>query len=92
MYRANAFARIHDGAGRIQAIVDNYERISFNFGPTLARWIGRHDPEVERRLRDADAAQRRRLGHGGAVAQAYAHPIVPLCNAVDRAHPAARGG
>ena len=57
-YRANAFARIHDGAGRIEAIVNNYERMSFNFGPTLARWLGRHDPAVAARLRAADAAQR----------------------------------
>jgi len=82
-YRANAFARINDSAGRIEAIVDNYDRISFNFGPTLARWLGRHDPSVEARLREADAAQRKRLGSGGAIAQAYAHPIVPLCNARD---------
>jgi len=82
-YRANAFARIHDGAGHIEAIVDNYDRMSFNFGPTLARWLGRHDPSVEARLREADAAQRKRLGTGGAIAQAYAHPIVPLCTARD---------
>jgi len=83
-YRANAYARIHDHDGRIQGIVDNYERMSFNFGPTLARWLGRHDVDVENRLRAADAAQLRASGHGGAVAQAYAHPIVPLCNAADR--------
>jgi hypothetical protein len=82
-YRANAFARINDTHGRIEAIVDNYDRISFNFGPTLARWIGRHDPAVEARLREADTSQRRRLGSGGAVAQAYAHPIVPLCTPRD---------
>jgi hypothetical protein len=82
-YRANAFARINDAAGHIEAIVDNYERMSFNFGPTLARWLGRHDPEVAVRLREADAAQRKRLGSGGAIAQAYAHPIVPLCTARD---------
>ena len=83
-YRANAFARIHDGAGHIAAIVNNYARLSFNFGPTLARWIARADPQVEGRLRAADEEQRRRTGRGGAMAMAYAHPIVPLCNAADR--------
>jgi hypothetical protein len=83
-YRANAFARINDGAGRIEAIVNNYARLSFNFGPTLARWVGRHDAQVMARLRVADQAQRARLGKGGAIAQAYAHPIVPLLNAADR--------
>ena len=83
-YRANAFARIHGGDGRIESIVNNYERLSFNVGPTLARWISRQDPAVEARLRSADAEQRRRLGAGGAIAQAYAHPIVPLCDPADR--------
>src|SRR5215471_13495344 len=83
-YRANAFARIHDGAGRIESIVNNYDRLSFNFGPTLARFIEAHDPRTHERLRAADAAQRRRLGHGGAMAQAYAHPIVPLLSPADR--------
>jgi alpha-amylase/alpha-mannosidase (GH57 family) len=85
-YRANAFARIHDSKGRIEAIVNNYARMSYNFGPTLARWIEIHDPETHGRLRDADSAQRQRhgRGHGGAVAQAYAHPIVPLLSPRDR--------
>jgi hypothetical protein len=83
-YRANAFARIHAGDGRIEAIVNGYERLSFNFGPTLARWLGRHDPAAEARLRAADAEQRKRLGAGGALAQAYAHPIVPLCDVADQ--------
>jgi alpha-amylase/alpha-mannosidase (GH57 family) len=83
-YRANAFARIHDAAGRIEAIVNNYARMSFNFGPTLARWLGRSDPDTHQRLRAADAEQRRRFGRGGAIAQAYAHPIVPLLSPRDR--------
>jgi hypothetical protein len=83
-YRANAFARIHDGAGHIAAIVNNYARLSFNFGPTLARWVSRADPQVAARLRAADDDQRRRTGHGGAIAMAYAHPIVPLSHPIDR--------
>ncbi|HVZ73846.1 MAG TPA: DUF3536 domain-containing protein [Polyangia bacterium] len=83
-YRANAYARVHDGAGKIRAIVDNYARLSFNFGPTLARWIGRHDAQVAARLRAADEEQRARTGRGGGIAQAYAHPIVPLLTPHDR--------
>jgi hypothetical protein len=82
-YRANAFARIHGPDGRIESIVNNYDYLSFNFGPTLARWLWRHDREVGERLRAADAAQIRRLGHGGAIAQAYSHPIVPLSHPAD---------
>jgi hypothetical protein len=83
-YRANAFARIHDRAGRITAIVNNYSRMSFNFGPTLARWEERHDLETHGRLAAADGDQQMRLGAGGAVAQAYAHPILPLATTADR--------
>lgn len=83
-YRANAYARIHDRGGRIASIENNYARMSYNFGPTLARWIERHDGRTHTRLVAADAEQERRLGAGGAMAQAYAHPILPLASALDR--------
>ncbi|MBV8857919.1 MAG: hypothetical protein JOZ02_13375 [Acidobacteria bacterium] len=34
-YRPNAFARISDTHGRVENVVNNYARLSFNFGPTL---------------------------------------------------------
>jgi hypothetical protein len=83
-YRANAFARRFSAGDRIAAMVNNYERISFNFGPTLARWIERRDPLTDSRIREGDARQRQRLGHGGALAQVWAHPIAPLLSANDR--------
>ena len=83
-YRANAYARIHDRGGRIASIENNYARMSYNFGPTLARWIERHDARTHTRLVAADAEQERRVGAGGALAQAYAHPILPLASALDR--------
>jgi len=83
-YRANGFARIKDGGGLIETIVNNYGRISFNFGPTLTRWLERHDPRAYARLMTGDADQASRFGKGGAMAQAYAHPIVPLCSPADR--------
>src|SRR4051812_5696266 len=83
-YRANAYARIHDRAGHIASIENNYARMSFNFGPTLARWIERHDPRTHARLQAADGDQRKRVGVGGAMAQAWAHPILPLATAADR--------
>ena len=83
-YRANAFARIHDRVGHIERIVNNYARMSFNFGPTLARWIERHDRQTHARLMAADADQIARLGAGGGIAQAYAHPILPLATHADR--------
>ncbi len=83
-YRANAFARVVDGGGRIGALVNGYTRLSFDFGPTLARWIERYDARTHRRLCEADAEQARRLGFGGSLAQAWAHPIVPLLSPGDR--------
>jgi len=83
-YRSNAYARIFSPDARIESIVNSYDRLSFNFGPTLARWIERHDPHVMARLRAAHEEQRRRLGAGGAIAQAYAHAILPLCDPADR--------
>ena len=73
-YRPNGWARILDDNGRIVAIVDNYERLSFNVGPTLMSWLDEHAPEVYARIVDADRRGRR------AIAQAYGHAILPLCN------------
>ncbi len=83
-YRANAFARIVNGKGQIERIVNNYANLSFNFGPTLMRWLDAMHPGTSARIVAADQLSRHRhSGHGGAIAQAYNHPILPLCNARD---------
>src|SRR5207249_3453688 len=53
-YRPNAYARIVDDRGRLVAIVDNYEHISFDMGPTLLSWLERHHPNTYRRMVAAD--------------------------------------
>jgi hypothetical protein len=73
-YRPNGWARILDEAGRIVSIVNNYEYLSFNVGPTLLSWMEDHAPETYRRIIDADGAA------GRAIAQAYGHAILSLCN------------
>jgi alpha-amylase/alpha-mannosidase (GH57 family) len=83
-YEPNARSRVLDERGRIQDIVDNYERISFNFGPTLLSWLAQAAPHVLQSLRAADQASRARLGHGNAVAQSYNHMILPLATLRDR--------
>jgi alpha-amylase/alpha-mannosidase (GH57 family) len=75
-YRPNAFARIFDGDGRVLAIVNNYEELSFNVGPTLISWLERHQPDVYRRVQEAEAG-------GGAIAQGYNHMILPLADERD---------
>jgi alpha-amylase/alpha-mannosidase (GH57 family) len=76
-YRPNGWARVLDEHGRVTEIVDNYEHMSFNVGPTLLSWLESHRPEVYERMLEAD-----RRG-GGAIAQAYNHMILPLANERD---------
>lgn len=82
-YRANAFSRYLDGYGHIRDIVNNYEYISFNFGPTLLSWVEKHHPATYRKILEADRKSLERLGHGNAIAQAYNHTILPLSNEQD---------
>ena len=84
-YARNAASRILSGDGRITSIVNNYEYISFNFGPTLLQWMEKEAPETYRAILEADKkSQERFSGHGSALAQAYNHIILPLANARDR--------
>src|SRR5450631_2287570 len=82
-YRANAYARIYGPRQHVASIVNNYASTSFDIGPTLARWLSRHDDQVMRRIRQGNEDQRRRLGAGGAMAQVWAHPIAPLLSPRD---------
>lgn len=77
-YRTNAHSRYLDAFGHVSDIVNNYEYISFNFGPTLLTWINRHHPEIHQKIIEADRLSAKRLGHGNAIAQAYNHTILPL--------------
>ncbi len=84
-YGANARARVFGEAGRIVDIVNNYAHLSFNIGPTLFSWLELHAPDACRRILEADReSMRRHQGHGSAIAQAYSHAILPLCNPRDR--------
>ncbi|EPR39840.1 Protein of unknown function DUF3536 [Desulfovibrio sp. X2] len=84
-YGPNAQARILDGEGRIEDIVNNYSRMSFNFGPTLLSWLERRHPEAHDAVIQADRLSRERFsGHGSALAQVYNHMIMPLATERDR--------
>ncbi len=84
-YAPNAASRILDGEKRIARIVNNYSRISFNFGPTLLAWLEQKEPEVYRSVLRADALSQERFSdHGSALAQAYNHVILPLANSRDK--------
>src|SRR5688500_8773811 len=78
-YAPMAAARMHDAQGRVERLVNNYARISFNFGPTLLSWLEHHAPETYASILRADADSRlRHGGHGNALAQVYNHAIMPL--------------
>src|ERR1700745_164717 len=59
-YAPNATSRILDGEQRIIELVNNYSRISFNFGPPLLSWIEQKAPKVYEALREADKVSRER--------------------------------
>src|SRR3954451_25495363 len=84
-YGPNAVARVLSGDGKIMRLVNNYARISFDFGPTLLAWMQHRAPDVYEAVRRADADSRHRFGgHGGAVALPYGHPILPLAAQADK--------
>ncbi len=78
-YAPNTAARRVGAGNRILDIVNNFEKISFNVGPTLMAWLARHAPDVHEAIVAADRASRAaRDGHGNALAQVYNHMILPL--------------
>ena len=84
-YAPNTASRILDTERRIIDIVNNYEKISFNFGPTLLSWIEIYATEVYQAIIEADRlSQNRFSGHGSAIAQVYNHIIMPLANSRDK--------
>lgn len=84
-YAPNAASRILDDQRRIVRIVNNYGRMSFNFGPTLLSWMESNTRFTYEAILYADRASQERFGgHGSALAQVYGHLILPLANARDK--------
>ncbi|WP_304332264.1 DUF3536 domain-containing protein [Brachyspira innocens] len=82
-YSPNAYSRILDGYGRITDMSNNYEYISFNFGPTLIDYIAKTREDLLKRILEADKKSIARLGYGNAIAQVYNHIILPLAKKED---------
>jgi len=84
-YAPNTAARILDKDDQIHKIVNNYARISFNFGPTLLSWLEKADrPTYESILNSDKISQAKYQGHGAALAQVHSHLILPLANRRDK--------
>jgi alpha-amylase/alpha-mannosidase (GH57 family) len=78
-YAPNTAARRVGEGNRILDIVNTFEKISFNVGPTLMAWLARRAPEVYQKILEADRKSAiARQGHGNAIAQVYNHMILPL--------------
>ena len=76
--------RIHTECYHPNAELGNFERISFNVGPTLFQWMERYDPITTRRIIAQDRSNVNRFGVGNAMAQAYNHTILPLATRKDK--------
>ena len=84
-YAPNGASRILTSEGRVGKIANNYQWISFNFGPTLLSWLKVASPDTYGRIVRGEKESRERFGgHGTAIAQAYSHMIMPLANSRDK--------
>ncbi|MGC8964765.1 MAG: DUF3536 domain-containing protein, partial [Brevinematia bacterium] len=84
-YTSNAFSRVLDNFGKIETIINNYEYISFNFGPTLLNYLEKYHKKTYEKILEADFRSRERNnGHGNAIAQGYNHIILPLASDRDK--------
>ena len=83
-YAPSAAARLLDEEGRTREVRNTYASVNFDFGPTLLSWLERERPVVIEALQAADRDSIGQFGHGSAMAQPFHHPILPLCDDLDR--------
>jgi alpha-amylase/alpha-mannosidase (GH57 family) len=76
--------KAHAECYKPNAELGNFELISFNFGPTLARWLEAEFPTTHERIVAADQYHRRVFGVANGIAQAYNHTILPLASHQDK--------
>jgi alpha-amylase/alpha-mannosidase (GH57 family) len=84
-YAPNGAARILNEKKQITRILNNYARMSFNFGPTLLSWLKENAPRTYRMILTGERRSRESYGgHSSAMAQVYNHIIMPLASERDR--------
>lgn len=76
--------RIHAQCYYPNAILHNYEKISFNIGPTLMEWMFDYDPITLKRIIQQAQTNVERYGVSNAMAQSYHHTILPLATRLDK--------
>lgn len=84
-YGPNTRSRLHGNNGFITKLINNYEYMSFDFGPTLLSWLEIKHPWIYFQILAADkTGQKRYNGHGNALAHVYNHVIMPLAARRDK--------
>jgi alpha-amylase/alpha-mannosidase (GH57 family) len=76
--------RIHSECYKPNAELGNFAKVSFNFGPTVLRWMQDYDPVTYRMIIAQERANYERFGVGNGMAQAYNHVILPLASRQDK--------
>jgi alpha-amylase/alpha-mannosidase (GH57 family) len=76
--------RIFDHCYRPNADLGNFEKISFNVGPTLMQWMNEFDSRVTSKIVNQDRINLLKNGIGNGIAQAYNHTILPLAVKEDK--------
>lgn len=76
--------RINSQCYRPNALLGNFEHISFNIGPTLFQWMEQNDPETYRLIVQQEQKNLEKYGVGNGMAQAYHHTILPLASLEDK--------
>lgn len=76
--------RVNDRSYLPNAEAGNFSKISFNIGPTLARWMEGYAPGTLSMIAASEQASYERFGAGNAMAQPYHHTILPLASRRDK--------
>ena len=76
--------RIHEECYKPNALLGNFEKISFNIGPTLFSWMERFDKQTYDSIIQQERRNFEKFGVGNGIAQAYNHVILPLANKEDK--------
>jgi hypothetical protein len=76
--------RIHAECYLPNADLGNYEKVSFNIGPTLLNWMEQYDPHTYQTIIAQERLNFERYGVGNGMSQAYNHIILPLANKRDK--------
>ena len=76
--------KVHSECYQPNAELGNFDLISFNFGPTLARWLETRFPSTLARIVASDRYHEQAFGVANGMAQAYNHTILPLTTYRDK--------